>query len=252
MSKPPKQSGGGIGDVEKQRRAAENRKKRQQNLGDTSIRGITSAIDGVADQLSSNEKAQDDSDRKRRFRENITLWLIGFTFAAAFGGDVIFWRTMMDGRDAERPYVWLSNEQGRTAIGSEDGKWLNWLPLYKGSKLGRVSWQYYFSNFGKALALHTHISPDITISDGFAESGTLIDEPSSRPMPPNFEMEASAISRQVMTQDEFNNLLSLDNAITFRAKIFYADAYGNSYETDICMSRLATGAQRFCPGNEMK
>jgi hypothetical protein len=96
MASSSKQGGGGISAEEKKRRREERRKKRDENLGSASIREISSAIDGVADQLDANEKKQDRSDDARKFREKVTIALIALTFAAAAVGDYIFHETEVD------------------------------------------------------------------------------------------------------------------------------------------------------------
>lgn len=95
MSKGSEQDGDGISAEERRRRAEEKRNKREESLGHASIRGIVTAINRVADQLKTNEDAQDTSDGKRSFREKVTIILLLATFSAAGYGDWIFYQTMV-------------------------------------------------------------------------------------------------------------------------------------------------------------
>ena len=154
-------------------------------------------------------------------------------------------------RTGQRPYVWLSNEKDSTSEANES-KWLFWSPVPHTNGLGQVVWQVFYTNFGKTLALHTQITPEIDITGPFQKAGTVIRESSSRPMPPNSEVVNVALSAQVMTKDQFDQLISLSDVIMLRAKISYYDSYGSPYETDVCLSLLAGGGKKYCPGNEMK
>ena len=80
MSEPPKKAGGGVSNVERQERAAEHKRKREEHLGYTNIVG---AIHAVANQLAANEKAQEDNERDRAFREKVTIGLVLGAFVAA-------------------------------------------------------------------------------------------------------------------------------------------------------------------------
>lgn len=251
MSEPPKQGRSSIGAVENQQRADEKRRKREQNFDHAAIREIAPAINAVANQLASNEEAQETSEHSRGVRENITIILLLLAFAAAGVGDIIFYRTMLDGRDGARPYIWLANE---TEITSEKNLsyWLFWSPIPNGNGLGQVVWQTYYSNFGKSLALQTKIRPEITLVGGFEKAGNVIRDVSSIPVPPSSETVSIAMSEQVLTKEQFYKLLSMHEVITLRTKITYTDSYGNPYETDVCLSLLAGGGKKQCPGNEMK
>ena len=74
-------------------------------------------------------------------------------------------------------------------------------------------------------------------------------------LPPNQEGDDfnTILSKATISQDDYNTLLKIDNAIIISGRITYEDAYGNKYETQFCLGKLAGGPNAHCKeGNDIK
>jgi hypothetical protein len=135
----------------KQRKDPDHKQRERQNHQNNVE--IILALDRISDQLATDEQ-QDQSDyRKRGQREITTIVLIAFTFAAALGGDVIFYLTM---KDAEIAATNAHTDSQQTII-TNARAWLapkyvvlEELPL----KLGElIHFEIVYQNLGKEPAI---------------------------------------------------------------------------------------------------
>ena len=66
-------------------------------------------------------------------------------------------------------------------------------------------------------------------------------------------MYTTAVSETALSQsDAKTKVLAVNEGITLRVHMTYNDIYGTPYETDICETRLLSGAPKACPGNKIK
>ncbi len=117
---------------------------------------------------------------------------------------------------------------------------------------GQILWDYHFFNFGKTPAYHLHEEQFIKLGDRpFVRS---YGEPKHRGetiLPPTGDNFITVISAPMQKQ-QFERLLSISGGIQIKVKFLYSDAYGTSYETGVCETRLNTGAISYCEGNYIK
>jgi hypothetical protein len=140
-------------------------------------------------------------------------------------------------RSEQRPILWLTDPVK--------------LPNFRSNLGGRITWDWYFTNYGKTPALRMSYSEFMSIQGKVEPSAS---EPTpTAPLPTNKVEFSTIVSRRQMTPEEFNGLMNIDGAITISAHINYEDAYGGKYETDFCLSKLALGPITHCKqGNDIK
>lgn len=234
MSKPPKQSGGGITDVEKHRKAAEEREERQEHKDRVEI---IRALDSVTHQLKAGQKLADRSDRKRGQRECLTIVFLFLTVIFTAGSVVIFYCTMMDARDVQRPYL-----ASQSPLGVPE-----FVPTKK--NLGKVRWTFSFNNYGKSAAYN--MTPRYFMRFGASNEFVEIHPPGKltpvRIYPGDLSF-ATALSDKEITRDAFNKLLNTDKGISLYVEWSYSDGYGTLYEDPLCSSHLTNGATLNCIG----
>lgn len=238
MSRPPeKEAGRGISAVEQEARAKSKNEERAEHIKRANI---TAAIYAVQNQLATNEDEQNATEKKRRFREWLTIALLIGTVLAAGWGDVIFYRTMMDARDANRPEVWPVD------LGKID-----WAPRSDNPNFGEVVWTFHFVNYGKTIAqdLETPVKHLTVLGNSFPDEIDIEGNPV--PLPPTKDNFISVLSGQI-TRAQYLQALATDEGITMNVTITYRDGYGTAYESKICAITLRTGALGYCPDSYMK
>jgi len=263
MSGRDKQDGRDIGNVKKQDGAEREQRERQEHKDHVEI---VRAIDRIPDQLAANEKEQDSGDKKRRFREWLTISLILVTAVVAGVGDGIFYSTMVDDRinsakalqradtanqqareffEADQaPTIWLvpSGE-----VGSREGNATVplFVPYHDVGKMplpdtGDIVWMFHFKNYGRGTAIQTGESVQLYIR---GEPCILSTADAGLTMPPEYDqwtavrcefMDNQRNIQRTFTKDEFSSLINSSGGIEARIWQTYKDQYGNIYESDYC------------------
>lgn len=238
MSQPPKQSGRGIGEVERQERAAKHKRKREEHLGYTNIVG---SINAVTNQLAANEEAQDESERKRGFREKVTIVLVLLAFVAAAIGDIIFYCTMKDAQQANWPYVWLI--PGDSVF--------RWKPTGEPGK-GVVAITFQYRNYGKTVAAHEEMDAYVDLRGRGTSDFYLANVSGPIVMPPDYSATATVFSTTSITKQEFDDLARRNFTMILHVKMAYRDTYGGNHTSVICIMHMVNDGSLYCPGTSMK
>jgi hypothetical protein len=237
MSGPSKQGGGGISAEEKKGKAERKNYGREQHKERTDV---AAAINAVKNQLAAGEQEQNAADKKRRFREWLTIFLLIGTVVAAGLGDAIFYFTMMDTRLANRPLIALT----------EDDPNIHWDRYSaKIDGFGRVFWNVNYTNKGHGPAVNLQSKFKIEILGIYPITASYSDKPSSPTTLVADEKHFSTVpSLQEMSEADYQRLLKIPKAITVKSTFTYNDVYGAPYETTICATRLDSGAILDCGG----
>jgi hypothetical protein len=143
-------------------------------------------------------------------------------------------------RSEQRPIIWLADTTKFPSF-----------PSFRSELGGRITWGWYFTNYGKTPAVRMSYSHFMSIQ-GRVEPSAGGATPAA-PLPTNKVEYNTIVSRQQMTPEEYDRLSHIDGAIEISAHITYEDAYGGKYETDFCLSKLALGPITYCnEGNEIR
>ena len=94
MSPPDEQQGREAAHPKQHKESAAERREREKH------EASLGAINSITNQLAANQEEQNASDRKKAFREKVTIGLVFLAFAATVVGDGIFYFTMRDARSA--------------------------------------------------------------------------------------------------------------------------------------------------------
>lgn len=178
-----------------------------------------------------------------------TMKALGEARRSADASEKTLNQTQANFRDQQRPYIWLTN----VPIGPG-----MWPPGPR--RTVQVLWSWQYTNYGKSPALHVAMHQEIKFGNGpFLPSlnggGPIPLTPrqgGGEPLPPN-KFDFTSVISPPISSDEAIRLFRSDGGITIRMRITYTDAYKGSYETDVCLSTLATKAVSYCQsGNDMK
>jgi hypothetical protein len=142
-------------------------------------------------------------------------------------------------RSEQRPIIWLTSE-------GEAPRFLN-----VGDSIGRIAWNWRYTNYGKTPALKIAYSEFMSIQGKTTPSAG--GPTPTAPLPPNKIDFSTILSQPTMTVEQYNALVKMENGVGISVRIKYEDAYGASYETDFCEYKLAAGAIAYCEeGNDIK
>ncbi len=133
---------------------------------------IVAALDGISNQLNATNQRSDSNERKKRFREWLTIWLVFGTLLASFAADVVFYRQMSEMRNAR--------DDGQYALIQSQRAWMSFASLTADIFLdpGRVPMGaqavFEFRNDGNTPAFHVscHTGKGHTIAELEAQSKT--------------------------------------------------------------------------------
>jgi hypothetical protein len=147
-------------------------------------------------------------------------------------------------RDEQRPYIALSNN----GLGEP-----RFIENLLDPTIGQVLWTSHVANFGKTPAYHVLERRYIKLGNGrfvpsHMEKGTKLAESFMAPTADTFNTAVS----ETMPKTDYPPLLEMHEGISVKKVITYRDSYGTPYETDICLTRLNSGAIAFCKGNNIK
>ena len=97
VSRPPEEQGGDPAKPKHDRTAGSKQRKREQHEENMEI---VAALNRVADELMAAEKQNSTSEKNRKSREYLTIWLVFLTVLLTFAADVIFYFTMAEAKHA--------------------------------------------------------------------------------------------------------------------------------------------------------
>jgi hypothetical protein len=140
----------------------------------------------------------------------------------------------------ERPYVWMSKDQ-------------NQIEYFETAK--QIAWKWQYTNDGKTPANNIRIWQYMRIGDrDIPAMGPL--PIYGGPLPPGKDDFATVISDPVITIDQWEKIIKMDNSIQIRIRISYTGLTSAIQgETKFCSSRLSSQAVAFCDvpdGNYIK
>jgi hypothetical protein len=144
-------------------------------------------------------------------------------------------------REQERPYIWLTNNGVLT-------------PEFRQvtSTVGQIIWPFNYTNFGKSPAhdVRTHKFIRIGENGVFKESfkAPVIQPGRGTPCPPGKEDYGAGVSEPFLLT-EFNRLSKVDHGFTMKTVFDYTDVSGAKYQTEVCLTHLASGATQYCAGS---
>jgi hypothetical protein len=132
-----------------------------------------------------------------------------------------------------RPIIWLTNEPKPP-----------WYYSTTQGTLGSVAWHVFYTNYGKGPAVNVkvHWCLDVRVKDANSYASNCKSQFALPPLPPGKIDFFTSISAADYTPEQFASIAKTDNAVRFTGVLVYTDAYGHSYETDICTTYLAAGA----------
>jgi hypothetical protein len=140
-------------------------------------------------------------------------------------------------------------------IGAQPYVWIYGLPtysIYKNPKDGssQVIVDVHYFNYGKSPAISLQRSSDLEIgADALKRIHTKPLHLAKSLLPPSKEDFFSAVTPPTNSLPD----ILKDDAIVIVSRSQYLDMLGHRYETDFCMTRLATGAWQYCEThNEIK
>ncbi|MBS1840676.1 MAG: hypothetical protein JSS69_10570 [Acidobacteria bacterium] len=137
----------------------------------------------------------------------------------------------------QRPIIWTPNK-----IAS---------PAYL-IKAKRIVWDWYFTNYGKTPAKEIRMYEYFRIRKGEWQrppSDRAHDYSFGAPLPPGKEDFKTMVTTDIEAADA-KKILTEDFGISMKIRITYKDAFGNSYESQVCFVHLATGATTYCSPEE--
>jgi hypothetical protein len=150
----------------------------------------------------------------------------------------------------ERPYIWIKNE------GLGNPEFIYDKDLAGGNlSTGQILWSVHYTNYGKTPAdnlisqalMSVGLNAPFRSPPGFPKLKNRVGVPT----PPNKDDFLTVISQPGITSQRFNELNATNDGIRAQIRITYSDAYGGEYETIICLSKLASGAIKYCEGGLM-
>lgn len=142
-------------------------------------------------------------------------------------------RNLMDSfRRDQQPYVWIDGSPTEQT--------------YKVPSTGeiRILVNANCKNFGKSPAIAMQRYSNVEVGPGAIariQAGSLAPAKSLIPPAQSGSFTAATPAMQVVPD------LTGDDAVVLYTRMQYLDSLGHRYETDFCMSRLHTGAWRYCP-----
>jgi hypothetical protein len=145
-------------------------------------------------------------------------------------------------RAEQRPIIWLGTVWSPRFLTSSGG-----------DNLGHIAWNWSYRNYGKTPALKVSTKDFMSINAKVEPNLNQMNY--AAPIPPNKEGDDfnTILSNPTISQDDYNTLLKIDEAIIIFGQITYEDAYGNKYETQFCLEKLAAGPNAYCKeGNDIK
>jgi hypothetical protein len=139
----------------------------------------------------------------------------------------------------QRPYVWLRDIGG-----------------YELNPGHQVRWGFVYGNFGKSPAIDLRTRSQIVFGQekekriapnlfqpfqrqGQQKAGSVI-------FPGDVDVYSTALSQEVLTEDDLVYIMETDAGIMRLIYIEYFDTSGNSYSTEVCHMRFRTGAIAAC------
>lgn len=154
-------------------------------------------------------------------------------------------------RQDARPYVWVTNN----GLGQPEfifDRTLTGAPM----NTGQIVWTFHYTDYGKTPAynLSSERFFSVGLNSPFRESHGFshVEKVNGTPVPPNKDDFQTVVSEPEITPEKYKEFLKTDNALRIRAVIQYTDAYGEKYETGLCLGRLASGAIQYCDGSYIK
>jgi hypothetical protein len=151
-------------------------------------------------------------------------------------------------RQDARPYVWVTNN----GLGQPEfifDRTLTGAPM----NTGQILWTFHYTDYGKTPAynLSSERLFSVGVNSPFRESHgfSQVEKVKGTPVPPNKDDFQTVVSDPGITAEQYKQFLRTDNALRIRAVIQYSDAYGEKYETGLCLGRLASGAIQYCDGS---
>jgi hypothetical protein len=167
------------------------------------------------------------------------LVVISLITAGIFQRQLSVMRGQLDAMERDqRPYLMLTdpiNQPFFLAVDGDLGK----------AGLGELIWNWNFTNFGKGRALGVQIDEFMKIEEGpFKRTRGAAGPGFAGDMPPT-KINFGTISSGPILKNYVDILLQKDLAIVFLIEFRYSDLIGNSYETDICVSRFRSGGMPF-------
>jgi hypothetical protein len=156
----------------------------------------------------------------------------------------------------QRPYVWIgeATEAQKKLLNGQ-------IPIFI-DRNGRIYWHVFYTNYGKSPAVRLIAkssfytgakSPDrlasgnpklfsseiISSEDDF-RSGTVV--------PPGKHDYTTLVSVNTFSPSALREIKSMDGGVAIGIRFEYNDLSGTTYYSYVCLTRLATGAQSYCPG----
>ena len=220
--------------------------KEQGECGDK-YKQIIAAINRVADEKHADNDESNPKERSKRCREIATIGAILFSACVALiavfishkdsseqivalSGQLKIMQGQLDAMERDQaPYVSVSDKWETPTFKSDDGK------------IGRVAWNWRYSNYGKGRAIGLQTSMFMRI-DGqpFKRSAGDTGAAFVGDLPIGKEYTATARSELISAAD-YQKLLSRNFGITLLIEFTYFDG-GKEIETAACGSRLVNGS----------
>lgn len=115
------------------------------------------------------------------------------------------------------------------------------LPAGSQQQLQKVAWSWQYANFGKSVAKAVAADQFMKLADGpFVRVN--LNHAASGDVPPGKINYGTAISLNVVDDNEFARLMGLDGGIAVLVELEYFDEPGQRYTNAFCLTHLATGA----------
>jgi hypothetical protein len=240
---------------------------------------VVQTLDALLNEYRSTKEEGGEYERKTLFWHRATFWaVIGYSFLtmiiaaagvaaaiyaglgvrearraadaataqAATAGETLK-ATMDNFKQDQRPYVWLTNDLAHP---------LFVLKPENLSGIGQVVWDLHYTNYGKTPALGMRLAIYMKVGDrNFALSFGSDSNGNLEPLPPTKSDFTTVISVPYINPDEWKTLAKTDKAITIAGAINYSDGLVGDYESDFCLTQLASGAVMYCQdmkGNQMR
>lgn len=148
----------------------------------------------------------------------------------------------------QRPIIWMAN--GGTDVPRQLAFSIE--PVSAGSTAKRAVVDFYFTNFGKSTALNVRTSSGVAWGKGSMKAVRLVKFSSgTRVMPPG-KIDFSSFASDTLNDTDIPYVTG-DEGFSVKMRLNYQDAKGFPYQTNYCLSRLQSGAWRFCEsGNSIK
>jgi hypothetical protein len=141
-----------------------------------------------------------------------------------------------EARDEQRPIVWAGKNLGTPEL----------ITNPKGT--GQVVWDLHYTNDGKGFVASGTYQSFMRLGNGEFEQS--YGQRGSNPMPPvapTDDQFITVISPQ-RSPEELAVISRMERGFSIRVKFIYFELNGRRHETEICLTKLLSGAIQFCPG----